>query len=462
MATRLIKACMQQEAHVARILLVDDDKNFAAATLEMLALKGHDAIGAGSVKEARHELTDAHFDLVLLDLMLPDGSGLELLSDDSLERSEMICVMTGHAGVKSAIQSIGGPSVAYLPKPIELSHIEALLDQLKHTDDSVDSHFGVLVGESDAMQAVYRQIERVAKQDITVLIQGESGSGKELVAQAIHNASGLSGEFVPVNCGSLNKELIASELFGHEKGAFTGADRRHVGFFERSQDGTLFLDEITEMPIDLQPNLLRVLETRKIVRVGGKQEIGVNSRLIAATNRDPNDAMDKHQLREDLYFRLAVFPIRVPPLRERMEDVLPLAEYFLAALNKSAGSAHRFADSVPDDLTNYGWPGNVRELRHVIQRAFVMTDPETGIVEISEHFNSPFARRDAESADDKGNVQVGQSISDMEKLLILRTLEHCKGNKRKTADILGVSLKTLYNRLNEYEDALEDEPEDAS
>jgi DNA-binding NtrC family response regulator len=291
------------------------------------------------------------------------------------------------------------------------------------------------------MLAVYEIIRQVARTDSTVFLQGESGTGKELVAEAIHSLSGVSGPFVPVNCGSLSKDLLSSQLFGHEKGSFTGASRRHAGFFERATDGTLFLDEITEMPAEMQTHLLRALESGKILRVGAEKEFPVNARLIAATNRDPGKAVKSGKLREDLFFRLRVFPITLPPLRDRSGDVQRLSRFFLAQLNAKHSTNKNLTDESLQRLEQHSWPGNVRELMHTVHRAYIMSE--------GDEVNVPH-RFDADLPSDIEGLRVGRSIADVEKDLILATLEQLDGDKKAAATSLGISLKTLYNRLKEY------------
>ena len=293
------------------------------------------------------------------------------------------------------------------------------------------------------MREVFDQIRQVAPMDCTVLINGESGTGKELVARAIHRASRRSGALVPVNCGALTQELIASELFGHEKGSFTGANRRHLGVFERATGGTLFLDEITEMPIAQQPHLLRALETRRVTRVGGEAELPFDARVVTASNRSIAQSLDEGRLREDLYFRLSVFPIALPALRERMEDVPLLANAFLDELNEEQGTAKRFSERGMDRLMAWHWPGNVRELRHAVHRAFIVTPEPCGELRIPDSVSvTPVASDDG--------LRAGRSIRDVERQLIECTLDHLGGDKRASAEMLGISLKTLYNRLAEW------------
>jgi DNA-binding NtrC family response regulator len=303
---------------------------------------------------------------------------------------------------------------------------------------------GLVRGSSPAMQRVYEMIERVAPTDATVLVVGESGCGKELVANTIHQLSRRRGPFIAVNCGAIPSSLVEAELFGYEKGAFTGAARTHRGYFERAAGGTLFLDEITEMSADVQARLLRVLETAKFWRVGGDAEIRAEVRVIAATNRELAIAVGEGHLREDLMYRLAVFPIHVPPLRSRGDDVELLAQRFLDILNEEAGTAKGLSKSSLRLVRTHPWPGNVRELKNCVQRAFILADAE---VELESMI--PCASADA---DQPGRLSfaVGSSLAEIERRTILVTLAHCRGNKRHAAQILGVSLKTLYNRLNEY------------
>ena len=435
---------------MSTVLIVDDDTTFTAGMSAFLELQGHSVTCADSLASARCALRNAMPALLLLDLMLPDGSGLELLEELKEAPPRRIVIVTGHPGVKSFIQGLVGPSVSYLTKPVEPNDIAALLqtDSEGGTPQGAQHHYGLLLGDSAVMQDVYTRIRQVARTDTSVLIQGESGTGKELVAEAIHTASGRSGAYVTVNCGGLSKELLSSELFGHERGSFTGANRRHVGLFERANGGTLFLDEITEMPIEMQPYFLRVLETGRILRVGGEDDFPVDVRVIAATNRDPWDAVGAQKLREDLLFRLRVFPIELPRLRDRGDDIRLLAEYFLDALNQRHGTRKRFTELAMSRFVTHDWPGNVRELKHAVHHGYILTDAVDGSIEAPDRLDTPF------SDSQQGGLTVGRSIRDMEKELIHVTLDHVKGDKRAAAAMLGVSLKTLYNRLNEYSERI--------
>jgi DNA-binding NtrC family response regulator len=307
--------------------------------------------------------------------------------------------------------------------------------------------FGAIIGASPPMRRVYDMIERVSPTDVTVLIIGESGSGKELVAQSIHERSARSaGPFVAINCGAIPSTLIEAELFGYEKGSFTGASRAHAGVFERAKGGTLFLDEITEMPIEMQTRLLRVLETQRFCRVGGTQDVVTDIRVVAATNRDPFRAVKDGKLREDVLYRLAVFPIQVPALRERGTDVLRLAESFLAERNLAAGTQKRLSPQALLHLQQHPWPGNVRELKNAVERAFILADDELDLIPLGSSGGVGMGATAAAAI----HVPVGARLDQAERSLIEATLQHYHGNKRRAAQVLGCSLKTLYNKLKGY------------
>jgi len=311
-----------------------------------------------------------------------------------------------------------------------------------------------LLGESPAMREVFRLIERVGPTEASVLLTGESGSGKELAAQSIHERSPRrDGPFIAINCGAIPAGLIEAELFGYEKGSFTGAVRAHAGVFERAQGGTLLLDEVIEMPLDMQTRLLRVLETRKFYRVGASAEFLSDVRVIAATNRCPLQAVQNGQLREDLLYRLAVFPIHLPPLRSRANDVEVLAEHFLAELNAQGRTQKRLSAPARMTLKQHSWPGNVRELKNCMERAYILCDT---MLELAPLIQNGAAREtDPPAQRDRLDIRVGSRIYDMERSLIEATLDYFQGNKRRAADALGCSLKTLYNKLNGYSQSQE-------
>jgi DNA-binding NtrC family response regulator len=306
---------------------------------------------------------------------------------------------------------------------------------------------GIVQGTSPLMERLYKQVEKVAATDATVLLVGESGTGKEVIANAIHQASGRSDQpFVALNCGAIPAHLIEAALFGHEKGSFTGAVRQHIGYFEHASTGTLFLDEITEMPVDMQVKLLRVLESGTFMRVGGDEEVKVDVRVITATNRDLDTAVKQGNLREDLMYRLAVFPVRIPPLRERGPDIELLAQHFLQELNEKEGTHKAFSRASLDVIRTYSWPGNVRELKNVVHRAFILATDTLNV----EECISDLSTRKPTVHEGYLNFFVGTPLADAQKEIILATLKHYSGNKRLTAEALGISLKTLYNRLKEY------------
>jgi DNA-binding NtrC family response regulator len=312
-----------------------------------------------------------------------------------------------------------------------------------------------LYGACDSMRALFDTLERVAGASATVIILGESGSGKELVANAIHQLSDRRQRpFIAVNCGALPETLIESELFGHERGSFTGAARTHRGCFERADGGTLLLDEITEMPVDMQVRLLRVLESGRFSRIGGDAEIAADVRVIAASNRDLRVAVASGKLREDLMYRLCVIPVSVPPLRDRAEDALLLAEMFLERLNDEHGTVKTLTAEARQSIATYRWPGNVRELKNVIHRAYVLSDSEVD-VDTGSEFIAPIAATAPQPRSDSasGNeirIRVGTSLDNAERALIMATLRALDGSKSKAAHVLGISLKTLYNRLHAY------------
>ncbi|HEY3539683.1 MAG TPA: sigma-54 dependent transcriptional regulator [Trinickia sp.] len=318
----------------------------------------------------------------------------------------------------------------------------------QRTPEGLES-YGMLYGASPAMLELFEQIERVAATDATVLIVGESGTGKELIARTIHDRSRRHDQpFVAVNCGAIPDNLIEAELFGHERGSFTGAVQGRAGYFEHANGGTLFLDEVTEMMPVRQVKLLRALETGTFYRVGGTELLHSDVRVIAATNRDPASAVKENGLREDLMYRLAVFPLRAPPLREREGDRELLAQHFLAELNTREGTNKVFSKRARETLRTYSWPGNVRELKNSIYRAFILAEKTVEI----EHPRLAARSKKAVTQGDAMSIWVGTPLAEAQRQIILGTLKHCGGDKRRTAKALGVSLKTLYNRLGAYED----------
>jgi len=311
--------------------------------------------------------------------------------------------------------------------------------------------FGKLVGRSAAMQEVYDKIARVAPTEATVLLLGESGTGKEIVARTIHELSRRRKHpFLAINCGAISPNLIENEMFGHERGSYTGADRQHKGYFEQAHGGTLFLDEITEMPLELQVRLLRVLETGQLMRIGTARPVETDVRIIAATNRDPMEALRSGKLREDLYHRLHVFPLTLAPLRERGEDIELIATHFLNEMNEASGTRKKFAPGALARMRQHPWPGNVRELKNFIHREYIMAGEEGIEGPTLDTQSAPLRTLGTSSAMPSITVTLGTPLSVVARELILSTLEHCGGERKRTAEMLGICTKTLYNRLREY------------
>ena len=442
-------------------LVVDDDDDFCASVAALVEREGFDARVAGSLEQARKVIAEAPPDVVLVDLQLPDGQGADLLGEAMVASDTEFVVVTGNASVESAVEAMREGALDYLTKPFDRSRLTSVLANvartrtLKHQLQTLRGElrqlgrFGKLVGRSKPMQEVYNLISRVAATSATVLVVGESGTGKELVAETIHMLSRRSGKsFLAMNCGAVSAQLIESELFGHEKGSFTGADRRRAGYFEQAAGGTLFLDEITEMPTELQVKLLRVLESGHFMRVGGTESIESDVRILAATNRDPGEAVSSGALREDLYYRLNVFPIVLPPLRERGDDYELLAQHFLDELNRTDEQDKRWTADALEAIKERNWHGNVRELRNAVHRAFILAGREidADAIEAIDLLREEEAPASGETLE----VPVATEIAEVEKRLILATLDHFDGDKKRSAKALGISLKTLYNRLSVY------------
>lgn len=437
---------------MARILFVEDDADFTAAVQPLLKSEGHDVHVATCLAEARTSIAQDKFDVLFVDLLLPDGSGLELVSEDGPKT----IIITGHPSIESAIRAVRGAVVDYLVKPIDRSALLKSLECVADDDSGqragvrrrktghswIDSH---LIGDSAPMQALRQRVTEYGTTDITVLVTGESGTGKELIAQALHEARDANRPFVALNCGAIPQELLASELFGHEKGSFTGAAARHKGVFERAEDGTVFLDEIGELPLQQQIALLRVLETKTVQRVGAETEIKITPRVVAATNKNLDEEVREGRFREDLFYRINVLTIHAPRLRDRGDDVVLLAGHFLAQYASEYGTPETTSGEALARLVAYPWPGNVRELKHTLLRAAILNRGKTQVGELPSDFGRPAWLAPADV------VAPGMSIREVERSLIERTLDHFSGNKKLTADALGVSLKTLYNRLKDYE-----------
>ncbi|WP_146907120.1 sigma-54-dependent transcriptional regulator [Arenimonas daejeonensis] len=432
------------------LLIVDDDVGFVRAAADIARALGFDVDVAGSVAQALARLKAAEFDLALIDLSLPDGSGLELLEHIDLGGRTQAILITGHPTVESALKAMRLPIVDYVVKPMQVARFRQLLETAARqrrveAGPATDPWHGI-AGQSPAMAGVRQQVARVAPTEASVFIEGESGVGKELVAAAIHAESGRSGPFVALNCGAVPEDLLTSQLFGHERGSFTGANARHIGLFEQAQGGTLFLDEIGEMPQHLQVHLLRALETRQIRRIGGSEDVHVDVRIVSATNRPQAESIASGQLREDLYYRLAEFPMRLPPLRERPGDILPIANLFLARLNERYQTRRALSREGAERLQRYRWPGNIRELKNLVQRAYILAEGDL----ITPTLPVEALRPPSETASSI-TFMVGTPLEEIERRMLFKTLAYYDNNKVRTAQALGITTRTIYNRLSNYE-----------
>jgi DNA-binding NtrC family response regulator len=451
----------------ARVLIVDDDECQRTLLAEMTASLGFGVETASDGEDALAKHSAFAADVILTDLIMPRMDGFELLKTlESIGDRTPTIVLTGVGGIEQGLSVIHDlKAFWFLEKPVQPNILRALLErafaqkQLITETDILSrqlSHQGVLgdiVGGSSVMRQLYSLIHQVAPTSASVLITGESGTGKELVARAMHRLSPRSGSpFIAINCAAMPESLIESELFGHEKGAFTGAVERHAGCFEQAHNGTVFLDEIADMPIGTQAKLLRVLEDGKVRRLGGKAETPVNVRVVAATNRAPERALEENRLREDLFYRLNVFHITLPPLRERKEDIPAICDAILSDLNKKHGChVSGLHAEVLESFQAAAWPGNVRQLRNVLERAVIVAGkgsilprhlpPDSSIPSGGE-------LADPEPADEGSiRIRVGPQLSDVEQAYIDLVLKHTNNNKTRAAEILGISLRTLHNRV---------------
>lgn len=432
------------------VLIVDDDVAFANAAADFARMRGFTASVAHSLEQSRPLLHKSASDLTLLDLSLPDGSGFDLLAELDPAHQRRIALMTGDPSVETAARAVALPVLDYLLKPLPPEQFDRLLTQtsLHAQVREVAGAQGMraLVGQCKAIRELTSSLSRIAPTRASVLITGESGTGKELVASALHECSRRRGPFVAVNCGAIAPDLMASHLFGHERGSFTGAAQRHLGYFEQASGGTLFLDEITEMPAALQVYLLRALESGTITRVGGSEAIAADVRIVAATNRDPMTAIRDGALREDLFYRMADFVVSLPPLRERGQDIVLLAKVFVERFNRENDCNKRLSPGSERTLLEHAWPGNIRELRSVIQRACLLSDGESVVIPAlgtrPQLCSSPHAVV----------FNVGMSYADIEREMLLKTLSHFGHDKTRTARALGVSVRTIHNQLARLQD----------
>ncbi len=502
-----------------KVLIVEDERELRSLHAAFFAQRGFTASTAGSLQEADVAIARDFFDLVILDLRLPDGDGLAFLEHVmALPDRPVVIIATGFGTIESAVACMRAGAFDYLLKPFTPGQVDIVLKRAqayrhlvkvnKLLSDQVSSDMeGAFVGRSQSMVRLRQLIERVAPTEATVFITGENGTGKEMVAQELYRRSARrQNAFIKVNCAAVSENLIESEFFGHERGAFTGATDRREGRFELAHQGTLLLDEVSEIPPNLQAKLLRVLQEREFERVGGNRTIKVNVRILATSNRDLITHVEKGSFRQDLYYRLNVFPVHVPPLRERLEDVQPLAEHFLGRFSRKLGvKVAGFSDSAIKALVSYRWPGNVRELQNTIERAVILTEagraisaPALGLPAAGKFYSTgggqlefptaldfdaaPLADADGGSdypdgtvaAASEESVEVAEesdaqppapiplnvagaqgplNLAELEKVAILQVLTQTKGNRTQAAEILGISIRTLRNKLQEYREA---------
>ena len=476
------KEASSEYLELLHVLVVDDDEAVRKACCSIAAGMGFAVVGADSATEARLILKHQKVDLILLDLKLPGGGGLGLLEQvKALHPETAVVVMTAFASVSSAVEAMRIGAGDYLTKPFALEELTRVLERAgqRHQIDvqsrllrerlRTQKGLGGLVGQSPEMEKLYRILSKVAYSTHPVLILGESGTGKELVARSIHmNGPNAAKPFVPVDCGSLVPTLIESELFGHVKGAFTGADRAKEGLLASAEGGTVFLDEIGELPLDLQAKLLRALQEKEVRPVGSTQARPISARVLAATNRDLAGMVEQGRFRKDLYFRLNVVNLRIPALRDRRDDIAPLAIHFLERIDEQNGTKHVFSDDALRVMSEYDWPGNVRELENAIERACALSSgPVVNMGDLPTQlqdfrlqrgptaYASDVATQDEAMA---GELKEGGivSIAEMEKHAILGTIRQLNGDKLMAAKLLGIGKTTLYRKLKEYGIAEED------
>ncbi|MHB8302858.1 MAG: sigma-54-dependent transcriptional regulator [Acidobacteriaceae bacterium] len=447
-----------------KVLIVEDEPNARLGLAELISGWGYSTEVAQDGVEALERMESWSPAILVSDLKMPRMDGLTLLRQLSkLEHKLAVIMLTAQGSIESAVESMKLGAFDYIQKPVDPVRLKRLLvsaseQQAKEYDvasvrqkTQQAGMLGSLVGKSAHMQEIFSMIERIAPTNVSVLITGESGTGKEVVARTLHQLSGRSSRpFVAVNCAAIPETLIESEIFGHERGAFTGAVERRAGCFELAEEGTLLLDEIGEMPIATQSKLLRVLEDRTLRRLGSKVETQINVRVLAATNKDPETAIADGHLRNDLFYRLNVFNIHMPPLREHREDIALITEAMVRTMNERHGcSVSGIEPTLLLDFEGHDWPGNVRELRNVLERAVVLCGKgPLG----RQHLPRGFGVARTAVAADSAQVQmpVGTTVDEAEKRLILRTLESTGNNKTRAAEILGISLKTMHNKLREY------------
>jgi len=453
-----------------KVLIAEDEPNALAGLAELISGWGYRTETARDGVEAWEKAQAWDPAIVVTDLKMPRMDGMGLLAKLAeggvgLSNNMAVVVLTAMGSIQSAVEAMKMGAYDFLPKPVDATRLKTILaNAARQRETAMELEvvrrrlretgvLGQLVGSSKAMREIFGLIEQIAPSNVPVLITGESGTGKELVARTLHDLSPRKARpFVAVNCAAIPETLIESEIFGHEKGAFTGAIERRAGCFELASGGTLLLDEVGEMPHGTQAKLLRVLEERKLRRLGARTEQEVDVRVLAATNRDPRHAVAQGHLRADLFYRLNVFNIHMPPMREHLDDLPAMVESMVMEMNQKHGRrVSGVTNSMLDRLKAHSWPGNGRELRNTIERAVILCPDDSPLA--AEHLPQGFGKEQVEGASADGNtitVQVGATVDEAERMLILRTLEATGQNKTRAAEMLGVSLKTLHNKLKEY------------
>jgi len=449
------------DREAVRILTIDDERHHAELVADALAAVGYRVDTANSGREGLERLRQTPYDLLIADLKLPDIDGIDLIRQArTIHPFLAVIVVTGHGTVESAVEAMQQGASDYLQKPVEVAALrirvqkalegQALRRRTEELERQIDTKFGFegIIGSSQRMHAIIQRLAQVAGTDVSVLITGESGTGKELAAKAIHSNSRRRGKvFVPLNCAALSGGTLESELFGHEKGAFTGATYTRKGRFEHADGGTLFLDEVGDIPLDTQIKLLRVVEEGKLTRIGSNTEIPVDVRLISATHRDLRRRIEEGLFREDLFYRLNVVTIELPPLRERTADIPLIVNHFLSEYARIHGKA---ITGISHDalrvLTRHPWPGNVRELKNAIENMVVISSgPVLGVEDLPAHI-----RPEEKPAAERDGLRVGMTLDELERQLISATLEGVGGNRKEAARLLGIGERTLYRKITEY------------
>ncbi|HHT9145334.1 MAG: sigma-54 dependent transcriptional regulator [Candidatus Brocadiaceae bacterium] len=445
---------------VEKIMVVDDDSLGREYLCEALMRGGYEVVSVSNGQQAIIKISKEAYDVIFLDMKMPGMCGMEVLEKvKSISPETVVILMTAYGTVETAVEAMKKGAYDYMIKPFSPEQIELLISRVNErqklirenrywrSNSNIDEKLNSVFSRNSKMSLIYEQIKKIAQSKASVLIQGESGTGKELIARAIHfHSPRCEDPFIRVNCAALAETLLESELFGHERGAYTGAISKHTGRFELANEGTLLLDEISEISPNIQAKLLRVLEEEEIERVGGEKTIKIDVRIVATTNRNLMNEIQKGTFREDLYYRLNVVPIYLPPLRERRGDIPLLVDYYLRKYSLENNAVVKSIDKeAMDYLCQYNWPGNIRELKNIIQRAVVMGSHE--VLQL-EQFNCLFTHQDVERS---GNtLTAGKAIEDVERDLIYSTLEKTGGNKTKAAELLKITARTLRNKLHKY------------